>query len=199
MVVERWCGTLGVFLMFALNVVLRQGVSDSTESYKSVGAQDVSATAFVSTRGKKFVLTWQWYIVCYALAIYILNLFLAFLQPRFDPSVAADLAADDVEEGAPGLPGGSSTPRSSGGIKGLMAGFKAEGDDEEFRPFIRRLPGMSDHSLAALQLMSQNSNSGTLRRKPILLPCSVLSPAQPTSPSTGQSCLSTSSPCSESQ
>lgn len=27
MVVERWCGTLGVFLMFALNVVLRQGVS----------------------------------------------------------------------------------------------------------------------------------------------------------------------------
>lgn len=27
MVIERWCGTLGIFIMFALNVVLRQGVS----------------------------------------------------------------------------------------------------------------------------------------------------------------------------
>lgn len=81
----------------------------------------------------------QWYIVCYALAIYILNLFLAFLQPRFDPSVQDDLAADEVEEGAPGLPG--SEPKSPGGIKGLMSGFRQSGD-EEFRPFIRRLPGM---------------------------------------------------------
>jgi hypothetical protein len=48
-----------------------------------------------------------------ALAIYILNLFLAFLQPRFDPSIAADLAENDVEEGAPGLPG-SSTPSAKG-------------------------------------------------------------------------------------
>jgi hypothetical protein len=36
-----------------------------------------------------------------------LNLFLAFLQPKFDPSIQQDLAAEDVEEGAPGLPGGS--------------------------------------------------------------------------------------------
>jgi hypothetical protein len=78
--------------------------------------------------------------VCYALAIYILNLFLAFLQPRFDPSVQDDLAADEVEEGAPGLPG--SEPKSAGGIKGLLSGFRQDGD-EEFRPFIRRLPGMS--------------------------------------------------------
>ena len=27
-----------------------------------------------------------WYIVSYALAIYLLNLFIAFLTPRFDPS-----------------------------------------------------------------------------------------------------------------
>lgn len=92
----------------------------------------------------------QWYIVCYALAIYILNLFLAFLQPRFDPSVAEDLAADDVEEGAPGLPGSGSS-KSSGGIKGLLSGFQSGGqsgsqDDEEFRPFIRRLPGQSTAS-----------------------------------------------------
>lgn len=101
---ERWLFTAGLFLLFALNVILRQG----------------------------------WYIVCYALAIYILNLFLAFLQPRFDPSVAADLAADEVEEGAPGLPGAGGS-KSAGGIKGLMSGFRG-GDDEEFRPFIRRLP-----------------------------------------------------------
>ncbi|ORX36599.1 retrieval of early ER protein Rer1 [Kockovaella imperatae] len=100
-VMERWLVTLGLFLLFSLNVILRQG----------------------------------WYIVCYALAIYILNLFLAFLQPRFDPSLADDLAAEDVEEGAPGLPGGGS--KSPGGLKGLFSGG---GDDEEFRPFIRRLP-----------------------------------------------------------
>ena len=27
-----------------------------------------------------------WYIVSYALAIYLLNLFIAFLTPRFDPA-----------------------------------------------------------------------------------------------------------------
>ncbi|KAL1411550.1 hypothetical protein Q8F55_002512 [Vanrija albida] len=79
-----------------------------------------------------------WYIVMYALAIYILNLFLAFLQPRFDPNHQADLAADDVEEGAPGLPGGESS-RPQSGLKGLFGGF-SNGEDEEFRPFIRRLP-----------------------------------------------------------
>lgn len=79
------------------------------------------------------------------MAIYILNLFLAFLQPRFDPSLQDDLAADDVEEGAPGLPGGGpKSPNGGGGLKGLMNGFTAS-DDEEFRPFIRRLPGELAH------------------------------------------------------
>jgi hypothetical protein len=59
-----------------------------------------------------------WYIVTYALGIYLLNLFLAFLQPKFDPSLEMDMAADAVEEG-PTLPMRS---------------------DEEFRPFVRRLP-----------------------------------------------------------
>lgn len=52
--------------------------------------------------------------MAYALAIYILNLFLAFLQPRFDPSTAADIAESDVEEGAPGLPGSSSGSNKGG-------------------------------------------------------------------------------------
>lgn len=45
-----------------------------------------------------------YYIVCYALGIYLLNLFLAFLQPKFDPSLELDIAESEIEEGAPGLP-----------------------------------------------------------------------------------------------
>ena len=59
-----------------------------------------------------------WYIVAYCLGIYILNLFLAFLQPKFDPSM--DSTEDEGLEG-----GQSSLPTKA---------------DEEFRPFIRRLP-----------------------------------------------------------
>ncbi|KAI8989286.1 retrieval of early ER protein Rer1 [Pilobolus umbonatus] len=59
-----------------------------------------------------------WYIITYALGIYILNLFLAFLTPKFDPSVELDMQANEMEEG-PSLP-----------MK----------NDEEFKPFIRRLP-----------------------------------------------------------
>jgi hypothetical protein len=70
-----------------------------------------------------------YYIVTYALGIYLLNLFLAFLQPKFDPSIEQDLAEQDVEEGAPGLP--TSSPKIGG---------RGDKEDEEFRPFIRRLP-----------------------------------------------------------
>jgi len=55
-----------------------------------------------------------WYIVTYALGIYHLNLFIAFLTPKIDPAMS-----DDMDEGDPGLPTRS---------------------NEEFRPFIRRLP-----------------------------------------------------------
>ncbi|CAG8615778.1 5279_t:CDS:2 [Paraglomus occultum] len=58
------------------------------------------------------------YIVTYALGIYLLNLFLAFLQPKFDPSLEMDIEETEAEDG-PTLP------------------TKA---NEEFRPFIRRLP-----------------------------------------------------------
>ncbi|XP_072538415.1 protein RER1 isoform X2 [Salminus brasiliensis] len=54
-----------------------------------------------------------WYIVTYALGIYHLNLFIAFLSPKVDPSLL-----DDPDEG-PSLP---------------------TKQNEEFRPFIRRLP-----------------------------------------------------------
>jgi len=60
------------------------------------------------------ILTKQgWYIVAYALGIYHLNLFIAFLTPKIDPAMDFD---DDV---GPELPTRA---------------------NEEFRPFIRRLP-----------------------------------------------------------
>ncbi|XP_043918932.1 protein RER1 isoform X2 [Protopterus annectens] len=54
-----------------------------------------------------------WYIVTYALGIYHLNLFIAFLSPKVDPSLLED--SDD----------GPSLPTKQ---------------NDEFRPFIRRLP-----------------------------------------------------------
>lgn len=56
--------------------------------------------------------------VAYALGIYLLNLFLAFLQPKFDPSNEA--MDNEMEDGSVGT-----LPTKS---------------DEEFKPFIRRLP-----------------------------------------------------------
>nr|CAG4651408.1 EOG090X0FVI [Simocephalus serrulatus] len=56
-----------------------------------------------------------WYIVTYALGIYHLNLFIAFLSPKIDPAMSD---FEESEDG-PELP------------------TKA---NEEFRPFIRRLP-----------------------------------------------------------
>ncbi|KAI9337215.1 retrieval of early ER protein Rer1 [Obelidium mucronatum] len=57
-----------------------------------------------------------YYIVTYSLGIYLLNLFLAFLQPKFDP------AMEQMEDGADDE---------------LALPTK---NDDEFRPFIRRLP-----------------------------------------------------------
>ncbi|EIW80394.1 retrieval of early ER protein Rer1 [Coniophora puteana RWD-64-598 SS2] len=85
----------------------------------------LATLGFVSLFMLRIVLSQGWYIVCYGLAIYLLNLLLAFLQPRFDPSLEDDLHADEIEEGvgeedeAPRLPSQR---------------------DDEFRPFVRRLP-----------------------------------------------------------
>ena len=55
-----------------------------------------------------------WYLITYGLGIYILNLFLAFLTPKVDP---VTMQNEDDDDG--GLP---------------------TSNQEEFRPFIRRLP-----------------------------------------------------------
>ena len=57
-------------------------------------------------------------VVCYTLGIYLLNQFLAFLQPKFDPSLSQDEGIED----------------------GTDAAALPTKHDQEFRPFIRRLP-----------------------------------------------------------
>lgn len=64
----------------------------------------------------RIVFAQGWYIVAYCLGIYLLNLFLAFLQPKFDPSLTQDEGLEDGESALPTK------------------------QDQEFRPFIRRLP-----------------------------------------------------------
>ncbi|SPO28235.1 related to RER1 protein [Ustilago trichophora] len=108
---HRWFTTAGLLFIFMLRIILSQG----------------------------------WYIVCYALFIYLLNLFLAFLTPKFDPSYEADLAEQDVEEGEPGLPTSASGSAKNAAGGGLMSGvfgssLNGQSTDDEFRPFIRRLP-----------------------------------------------------------
>ncbi|KAJ2722450.1 hypothetical protein GGI07_003285 [Coemansia sp. Benny D115] len=69
----------------------------------------------------RIVLAQGWFIICYALGIYMLNLFLAFLTPKIDPEMAEEIEeAEAAEESGPGL-----LPTRN---------------DDEFRPFIRRLP-----------------------------------------------------------
>lgn len=59
-----------------------------------------------------------WYIVCYTWAIFMLNMFLKFLTPKFDPSIEQDMQNDSVEAGT----------------------NQMDENDDEFKPFIRRLP-----------------------------------------------------------
>jgi len=83
----------------------------------------VGTTVTVALFELRILYAQGWYIVCYAHAIYLLNLLLAFLQPKFDPSLQDDLMADELEGGEGDAP--SPLPSSR---------------DDEFRPFVRRLP-----------------------------------------------------------
>ena len=62
-----------------------------------------------------------WYIIAYAHGIYLLSLFIAFLQPKFDD--LADITDLDSMEA----------------LDGELPPLPSR-NDEEFRPFIRRLP-----------------------------------------------------------
>jgi len=72
--------------------------------------------------------------VTYALGIYYLNLLIAFLSPQVDPEMENDF--DSYEDALPNSVGGSSRNFKKGGA--LFGGSRS--NEEEFRPFIRRLP-----------------------------------------------------------
>lgn len=59
-----------------------------------------------------------WYVICYALGIYYLNLLIDFLSPKIDPEFQASREDLDLDSG-PSLP---------------------TRVNDEFKPFIRRLP-----------------------------------------------------------
>ena len=59
--------------------------------------------------------------MAYSLGIYLLNLFLAFISPKFDPSLEQD---QDMEDGVPA---------------GQESALPTK-NDQEFKPFVRRLP-----------------------------------------------------------
>jgi hypothetical protein len=66
--------------------------------------------------GLRIIFAQGWYIVAYSLGIYLLNLFLAFISPKFDPSLEQD---EGMEDGTSNLP---------------------SKENDEFKPFVRRLP-----------------------------------------------------------
>jgi len=72
-----------------------------------------TAVVFILFMGRVFIYQ-GWYIITYALGIYYLNMLIAFLTPKIDPAIY-----DDFEDDGPSLPTSA---------------------NEEFRPFIRRLP-----------------------------------------------------------
>ncbi|KAK5141971.1 hypothetical protein LTR04_002376, partial [Oleoguttula sp. CCFEE 6159] len=99
----RWVGTGVLTLAFALRIVFAQGWY--------IG----QAILTHSPNAARALLT-DTDTVAYSLGIYLLNLFLAFLTPKFDPSLEQD---EGMEAGESSLP---------------------TKEDSEFRPFVRRLP-----------------------------------------------------------
>ncbi|XP_060528871.1 protein RER1 isoform X2 [Cylas formicarius] len=88
-----------------------QGVVDKTVPWKK--ARWLFSLLLILGFMARIIIAQGWYIVTYALGIYHLNLFIAFLTPKIDPAMDFD------DDNGPELP------------------TKA---NEEFRPFIRRLP-----------------------------------------------------------
>lgn len=76
---------------------------------------------YVKELGMKYMERSDALAVAYSLGIYLLNLFLAFISPKFDPSLEQDT---DMEDGV-GAGQQSSLPTKN---------------DQEFKPFVRRLP-----------------------------------------------------------
>ena len=70
------------------------------------------------------------YVVAYALGIYLLNIFLLFLSPKFDPALTEDESGLDNDAALQGDDDGGFLPGNTMGSPLI----------DEFRPFVRRLP-----------------------------------------------------------
>jgi hypothetical protein len=64
----------------------------------------------------RVIISQGWYVICYGLAIYYLNLLIGFISPRVDPSLNM---GDEDDDAGPMLPTSA---------------------NDEFKPFIRRVP-----------------------------------------------------------
>jgi hypothetical protein len=67
----------------------------------------------------RIIVAQGWFLVTYALAIYLLNMFLAFLTPKVDPEFEQMSNDEELNDRGPELPTSA---------------------NQEFTPFIRRLP-----------------------------------------------------------
>ncbi|EME41466.1 hypothetical protein DOTSEDRAFT_73773 [Dothistroma septosporum NZE10] len=104
----------------------------------------------------RIVFAQGWYIVAYALGIYLLNLFLAFISPKFDPSLEADT---DMEDGVPAGQA-SSLPTKN---------------DQEFKPFVRRLPEFKFwHSATRAVTLAFACSWSTITNLPVFWPVLVV-------------------------
>ncbi|TFB04881.1 Protein RER1 [Trichoderma ghanense] len=103
-VTYRWIGTGVALVLFFLRIFFAQGWYIDKNG-NATRKSEADPCSFICA-------------VAYALGIYLLNLFLAFLQPKFDPS--NDALDSEMEDGS--------------------VGTLPTKQDEEFKPFIRRLP-----------------------------------------------------------
>lgn len=83
-----------------------------------VSARWIFSAFILLTFMLRVVISGGWYVICYALGIYYLNLLMDFLSPKMDPEFQATQEDLDPDSG-PALP---------------------TRVNDEFRPFIRRLP-----------------------------------------------------------
>ena len=102
-----------LFLLFGLRIFFAQGWYIGMYFFLPIVSQAMRNLAAWLWQGS----TANSSAVVYSLGIYLLNLFLAFLSPKFDPALEQDEGMEDGN--ASGLP---------------------TKEDQEFRPFVRRLP-----------------------------------------------------------
>lgn len=120
----------GIQLVFVKLGRRYQTFLDSTVPFK--GPRWATTLVFYAIFWLRILSIQGWYIICYALAIYHLNLFIAFLTPNIDPSLSGSGFSGDASEDGPLLPDKNSSEfkpfqRRIGEFKFWYSGVKAIG------------------------------------------------------------------------